>query len=171
MVGIGYDPINDLLSTSIMVVSKPTGTESGDFLVNQDFRQILLMKNVKWKDSADLYDEVSGKALRAIRVDNAGTLAIDNILSGDSATAYIDQINGTTVFYHQNETTGFGTFGNGETISDDGGGTATIVNAIDSTGWGGQVDAWSGDLLYIENRARILRDAAQTEDIKVILTF
>ena len=171
MVGIGYDPINDLLSTSIMVVSKPTGTESGDFLVGQDFRQILLMKNVKWKDSADLYDEVSGKALRAIRVDNAGTLAIDNILSGDSAAAYIDQINGTTVFYHQNETTGFGTFGNGETISDDGGGTATIVNAIDSTGWGGQVDAWSGDLLYIENRARILRDAAQTEDIKVILTF
>ena len=59
----------------------------------------------------------------------------------------------------------------GVSIADDGGGTATIVNAIDSTGWGGQVDAWSGDLLYIENRARILRDAAQTEDIKVILTF
>lgn len=169
--GIGYDPVIDLLSTSIMVVSKPAGTESGNFLVDQDFRQILLMKNVKWKDSADLFDEVSGKALRAIKVDNAGTLAIDNLLSGDSANAYIDQIDGTTVFYHQNETTGFGTFNNGETISDDGGGTATILNAMDSTGWGGQVDAWTGDLLYIENRARILRDAAQTEDIKVILTF
>ena len=169
--GIGYDPVIDLLSTSIMVVSKPAGDESGTFLTGQDFRQILVMKNLEWKDSDGLFDGTSGKALKALRVDNAGTLAIDNLMSGDSASAYIDQISGTTVFYHQNETTGFGTFGNGETISDDGGGTATVVNAQDSIGFGGQVDAQSGDLLYIENRARILRDPAQTEDIKVILTF
>lgn len=169
--GIGYDPVIDLLSTSVMVVAKPSGAELGDFLVNQDFRQIVLMKNIKWKDSADLYDGITGKALKALRVDNAATLAVDNIMSGDSASAHIDQISGTTIFYHQNEVTGFGSFSNGETIADDGGGTATIINAIDSTGWGGQVDAQSGDLLYIENRARILRDAAQTEDIKVIITF
>ena len=171
MNGIGYDPVIDLLSTSVMVVAKPSGAELGDFLVNQDFRQIVLIKNIKWKDSADLYDGITGKALKALRVDNAATLAVDNIMSGDSASAHIDQISGTTIFYHQNEVTGFGSFSNGETIADDGGGTATIINAIDSTGWGGQVDAQSGDLLYIENRARILRDAAQTEDIKVILTF
>lgn len=169
--GIGYDPVKDLLSTSVMVVSKPTGTESGNFLVNQDFRQILLLKNLEHKDSDELYDEVSGKILKAFSVDNAVSLAVDNLVSGDSAVAYIDQIIGNTVFYHQNETTGFGTFANGEAITDNGGGSANIIYGQDSAGFGGQVDGFSGDLLYIENRARILRDAAQTEDIKVILTF
>ena len=169
--GIGYDPVKDLLSTSLMVMSKPAGAESGNFLVNQDFRQILLLKNLEHKDSDALYDEVAGKILRAFSVDNAGSLAVNNLVSGDSATAYINEISGNTIFYHQNETTGFGKFANGEAITDNGGGSANIVYGQDSAGFGGQVDGFSGDLLYIENRARILRDAAQTEDIKVILTF
>jgi len=29
----------------------------------------------------------------------------------------------------------------------------------------------SGDVLYIENRAPVIRDASQTEDIKVVVTL
>jgi len=169
--GIGYDPRDDLKSTSIMVTAKPDGDEGGTFLVdNQDFRQIVLFKNIEYKDSDGIFDQSTGKALRSILVDSASTLTADNLLSGDSASAYIDQVSGTTIFYHQNENTGFGTFAE-EPLTDDGGGTATVLQALDSGGRGATVDAFSGDILYIENRAAIERTTSQSEDIKIVLTF
>jgi len=173
--GIGYDPRDDLKSTSLMVTVKPDGDEGGTFLVdNQDFRQIILFKNIKYKDSnggvGPIFDQTAGKALRSILVDSASTLTADNLLSGDSANAYIDQISGTTIFYHQNENTGFGTFAE-EPLTDDGGGTATVLQALDSDGRGAAVNAFSGDILYIENRAAIERTTSQSEDIKIVLTF
>jgi len=169
--GIGADARDDLRSTSIMLTAKPNGDEGGTFLVdNQDFRQIVLFKNIKYKDSDGIFTAAAGKALRSFAIDSASTLDVDNIISGDSASAYIDQIDGTTVFYHQNENTGFGTFAN-EPVTDDGGGTATILNSLDSGGRGAEVDAFSGDVLYIENRAPIIRSSIQSEDIKIVLTF
>lgn len=169
--GIGYDPRDDLKSTSIMVTAKPDGDEGGTFLVdNQDFRQIVLFKNIEYKDSDGIFNQSTGKALRSIVVDSASTLTADNLLSGDSASAYIDQVSGTTIFYHQNENTGFGTFAE-EPLTDDGGGTATVLQALDSGGRGATVDAFSGDILYIENRAAIERTTSQSEDIKIVLTF
>lgn len=169
--GLGADPRDDLKSTSLMVTVKPTGDEGGTFLVdNQDFRQIILFKNIKYKDSDGIFTAVSGKALRSVAIDSGGTLNIDNLVSGDSASAYIDQISGNTLFYHQNENTGFGTFAN-EPVTDDGGGSAIIFNSQDSAGRGAQVDAFSGDILYIENRAAVQRSSIQSEDIKIVLTF
>lgn len=169
--GLGANVLDDLKATSVMVTAKPNGDEGGTFLINnQDFRQIVLLKNVKYKDSDGIFTETTGKALRSVTVDSASTLTVDNLLSGDSASAYIDQISGTTVFYHQNENTGFGSFAN-EPVTDDGGGTASILNALDSGGRGAEVDAFSGDVLYIENRAPIERTSVQSEDIKIVLTF
>ena len=72
------------------------------------------------------------------------------------------------MLYHQNDSTGFGVFpitpGNPINITAGG-----ITKAIDSD-LPPQVDPYSGELLYIENRASILRDASQQEDIKVIVT-
>ena len=70
------------------------------------------------------------------------------------------------IFYHQNDSTGFGAFDSGATTITDGIGTISI----DSAAIPGDVDPFSGDILYMENRARVVRDATQTEDIKVIIT-
>ena len=174
--GFGYDPRDDLKSNSIMITSKPSGDEGGTFLVDdQDFRQILLFKNMHYKagaatDSDAIFNEASGKALRAFLVDSSSQLEPDNIVSGDSASAYIDHLDGVVVYYHQNEGTGFGTFSN-DLVTDDGGGVATIYEHIDSSGWGAKADAFTGDLLYVENRAAVQRSTDQTEDIKIVLTF
>lgn len=171
LAGLGADVRDDLKATSLMITAKPNGDEGGTFLIdNQDFRQIVLFKNIQYKDSDGVFTGLTGKALRSFQIDSSSTLTVDNLISGDSASAYIDQISGTTLFYHQNENTGFGTFAN-EPVTDDGGGTASILNALDSAGRGAEVDAFSGDVLYIENRAPIIRSSIQSEDIKIVLTF
>ena len=170
--GIGYDPRDDLKSTSIMLTAKPDGDEGGDFLVdNQDFRQIVLFKNLELKDSSARYTDATGKALRSLLLDTGHTITVDTVLSGDSADAFVDQVDGDVIYYHQNEKLNFGTFAN-EAVTDDDGGSGTILQATDSGGRGGaEVDAFSGDVLYIENRARVIRTSAQAEDIKIVLSF
>ena len=74
------------------------------------------------------------------------------------------------VYYHTNNqfaitNKGPGFFSNAETITGSTAGTG-IVNTDSSV----EVDPFSGELLYIDSRARIIRSADQTEDIKVILT-
>ncbi len=79
--------------------------------------------------------------------------------------AYVDDVVGTRIFYHQNDSSGFGVFADGATISD---GINSI--SVDSANRLATVNPYSGDILYLENRAKVLRDASQQEDIKVILT-
>lgn len=171
--GLGYDVRDTLKANSIMLTSKPAGAEGGDFLVDQDFRQITLLKNIENKDGSGKFTADTGKALRSIRLTSTpdtNYFTPDTLITGSSATAYIDEVIGNDIFYHQNASSGFGTFSNGETITVPGS-SAVVLNAIDSGGRGAEVDAFSGDILYIENRAAIVRSSAQTEDIKIVLAF
>lgn len=173
--GIGYDPRSEMKATSLMLTTKPNGAENGDFITDQDFRQITLFRNLEYKDSSARFDLPTGMALRSLKMSASTGFVKDLLISGDSASAYIDYIDDSNnIFYHQNEKTGFGTFANNEVVTGAGGATGTISaanGAIDSSGRGAPVDAFSGDLIYVENRARILRSTSQTEDIKVVLTF
>ena len=95
----------------------------------------------------------------------------DELITGGTTgvTAFIDEVDsgsGNIIRFHQNEKTINGNFADGEAITGNLGGTGTV----DSGNLFSPVDIYSGDLLYIENRARIVRSLAQTEDIKVILT-
>jgi len=193
--GFGADSRIDLKSSALMFNTKPSGDESGKFLIGQDFRQIALIKNPRTtlydsafgshfgighgaKDSAaagSYYTAESGLALNKMVFSGATSpvMAVDEIILGGTsgAKAYVDffDANGSDpdfIYYHQDETTGFVPFTNGEAISTtngDGAGTcdsaATIVD----------INRLAGDILYIENRASIDRSSSQTEDIKVII--
>ena len=179
--GIGADPRVDLKSSSIMAVVKPAGTQSGDFNITNDFRQITLFRNLEKRDSAGgagpVATQTSGRANRVLTLQgNIGSLVADQKITGDSGTvAWIDQIdsNGSgkgLVYYHTNNqfaitNKGPGFFSSAETITGSTAGTG-IVDTDSSV----EIDPFSGELLYIDSRARIIRSADQTEDIKVILT-
>ena len=79
--------------------------------------------------------------------------------------AYIDKIDSDNIYYHQNETTGFGSFQSAEAISETDGSGAGVV-ATDSAG---DFNPLTGDILYIDNRAAVTRVAEQTEDIKIVI--
>ena len=171
--GIGSDVRDDLKASSIMLNIKPDGTVTNTFIVGNDFRQISLLKSPKLSDSSvagGFFKGTSSRVMRSMKANTttaAATLTIGREITDGSTPkirAYIDDISDSSIFYHQNDSSGFGVFANSASISD---GINGIT--IDSGDIKPPVDPYSGELLYLENRARILRDAAQQEDIKVIL--
>ena len=174
--GIGADPRVDLKSSSIMAVVKPDGTQDGDFNITNDFRQISLLRNLNLRTGVRA-TTTSARANRILTLQgNLGSLVADQKITGDSGTiAWIDQVdsNGSgngLVYYHTNNqfaitNKGPGFFSPAETIT----GT-TAGSGIVTTDSSVEIDPFSGELLYIDSRARIIRSADQKEDIKVILT-
>ena len=168
--GFGADPRDELKASSVMLNIKPDGAEGGDFIIDNDFRQIVVMKNIMQYDSAERFTAASGRALRYMTMSaGVSTFTIDTTIEGSTSgtQAFIDDIDSDRIYFHQNENTGFGAFTDGETIEEtDGDGSGTA----DSADLHSIVDAHSGEVLYIENRARVIRSTSQQEDIKVIIT-
>ena len=76
----------------------------------------------------------------------------------------VDGSSNTRFRFIQNQNNVIGPFTTNGTINS---ATGTIAATGDSDGY---VDINSGEMLYIENRSKVQRDAAQSEDIKIILT-
>ena len=175
--GIGKNAPADLKSSSIMLNIKPEGSETGTFNITNDFRQISLFKNLDLTDSASPGGRFSGVSAKVNRnmtltqdISTTG-FAVDEIITGGTSgvTAIIDEVDsggGKIIRFHQNEKTQNGNFTDGESLT----GSLGASGTVDSGNLFGSIDIYSGDLLYIENRARIVRSASQTEDIKIILT-
>lgn len=192
--GLGADPRKDLKSTSIMFNIKPSGTEdsdatsqAGSWLVDNEYRQIALIKNPTRYDSAGgagpKYRATSGRVMNAMKLTSV-TGADKNVSTGyaipftddplivgadSNARAYLNYYNDDrTLFYHQDEYTGFTPFRNGETVTVrtyTGGGTLII----DSADIEPDVDRFSGDILFLNSKAKVTRDRLQTEDIKLVV--
>jgi len=172
--GIGKDPRDELKATSLMFNAKPSGTEGGDFLAgtNVDFRQVMLIKNPRDSANGTTLTATTGKALRFLKTDLtfAGNLAVDELIFNNTvppAKAYVNQVSDSDVYFHQTDSTGYTPFGIGDTLTDEQGNTGTI-NAAPAVE---DLINTSGDILNIENRAPVIRDASQTEDIKVVVTL
>jgi hypothetical protein len=175
--GLGADPRDDLRATAIMFNTKPDGTEGGTFVVNNDFRQLALVKNPELPDSDALFTAAAGNMLRRLRFASISTVfSADHTLLGatSGAKAYVDKFDSDEVWYHQTEDTGFTQFSEGEVVSEtDGAGTGTLQSAgVDSDTNAfikPDIDPLSGEILYIENRSAVQRTVGQVEDIKIIV--
>lgn len=175
--GIGSDPRIDLRSTSMMFNTKPDGIEDSNFIVNQDFRQVALIRDPKVANSDSDFGGTSGKVLRffqlqAIASSSFKDVVVKGLTSG--AQAHIDDVDSDRLFFHQSELTGFKDFNEGEVIQG-GGVSGTLVAAgvdADTNAYNvSDIEKLSGEILYIENRAPVFRSGNQTEDIKVVITL
>lgn len=174
--GVGGDPRDDLRATAIMMNAKPSGDESTDFIVGNDFRQVGLLKNPypHSPDSAgDLFVQTTGIMLKKLSFSNVTSdFSADELIEGETsgAKAYVDKVGTDELFYHQNEETGFTDFGAAEQVTRSGGvgggvGTTAASNPITLS----EIDTMSGEVLYIDNRAKVARASDQTEDIKLVI--
>lgn len=166
--GFGANPILDLKSTAMMFNAKPNGAENEDFIINQDFRQVGIIRNPL--DSADApYTQSTASALDYMVLSSISVaFTADKTIQGGTsgALAYVDKFDSDTIYYHQDADTGFTAFQAGETVSETNGSGSGIIgtplNAAD-------INKFTGEIFYIDNRAAIERSAAQTEDLKVII--
>lgn len=175
--GMGNDPRVDLKSTSLMFNTKPEGIEDSNFLTNQDFRQVTLIRDPKVAGGDSDFTGTSGKVLRFLKLQAAASTSFkDVVITGDTsgAQAHIDDVDSDRIFFHQSELTGFKPFAEGEVIQGGGASGTLVGSGVDADADAFTIDdieKLSGDILYIENRAPVFRSANQTEDIKVVITL
>ena len=177
--GLGDDPVSDLRSNAIMFNAKPSGAERADFFINQQFRQVGLLKNPELGDSTSTpFTEETGNTLRTLNFASLATpFEKDQVITGGTSGAKaivdFDSTGPTglaqgTLFIHQTDSNGFTSFTTGETITASGGSTGVLLGSSrhDSSP---EVDPQSGELLYIDNRSAITRASGQTEDLKIVI--
>lgn len=176
--GFGADARDDLKSSGIMFNSKPQGEEGGDFIIDNDFRQVILMKDVKTDNDSD-FTSNTGNMLRALKFSDVNVAFSPNKTiqgSTSGALGYVNKYNSTdkVVFFTQSENTGFTSFVEGEAITEtNGSGDGTL----DSAGVDGdsladsapEANPLSGEILFIDNRSPVDRSDDQTEDLKVVI--
>ena len=170
--GHGSDPVKELGAFFVGVnVRLEYDDNSGDFIVENSFRQLGIIKNPKTIGD-DPTTETAYSALKTMELgaNSDTTIQITDYIVGASsgAIAFVDAYDPAagTIKYHQNDKTGYTAFTVGELIEADNGGNGTIVSLGDA-----EVKRFSGDILFLENRKPINRTLSQIEDVKIIIEF
>lgn len=167
--GVGADARIDLKTSSVMFHTMIEGNDS-DFLLEQDFRQVTLIKDPLAYNGSKITSNTASALdfMTLSSIVNAFTK--DKLIEGQTtfARAFIDDIDSDKIYYHQTKGTGFAAFQDGEILEEV---TGPGQGIIDSALIQPEVDRRTGDVLYIDNRNPVSRTAAQAEDIKIILQF
>lgn len=176
--GVETDPVNTLRANSIIVTTDFENDEFDTLLTENDFRQVLLIRDPSKYNSSDAFTGNTSKANRALQtISVTGSVVEDNEITGGNSNAkgILDFYDAATnnLYYHQTPETGYGTFQQGETVTQStsqfvlsGAVSSSPANQTDPA-----IDIFSGELLYIDNISPIQRDINQTEDIKIVITF
>ena len=191
--GHGKNAIEELGGFFVMLNTSLEGTESGnsgDVTVANDFRKISLIRDPNASGSAATATTlrgtkainltgVSGSYVVDEKITQATTGAVGKVVEWDSSNNIlyyiqtrhtndgIDSNGNLTAFSGTNVVSGAGGATGTPTTS-----TSTINNVSFTSGYSAsEIDADSGDILYIENRAPITRAADQTENIKLVIEF
>jgi hypothetical protein len=170
MAGFGANPMVDLKSTAMMFNTKPAGAENDDFIVGQDFRQVGIIRNpLDASDAAVTSGTASALNYITLSAVTLNFTADKTIVGGTTgARAYVDSFDAatSTLYYHQADATGFTPFQNGEAITETNGSGSGVIGTTANIG---DINKFTGEIFYIDNRAAIERSDAQTEDLKVII--
>ena len=175
--GLGYDPRVDLRASAIMFKGETDGNTNPDLIINNDFRQIAIVKNPTFKNSNDIFTDATGNPLKYFNIDNVQfNFTPDNIIvgsvSGARAIVARHDANSTVLYFIQNEETGFEPFQIGEQLNEENGeGTATLLinDANDGSINLPEIDLNKSEVLFIDNRQAVSRSSEQKEDVKIII--
>jgi hypothetical protein len=178
--GHGGNNKKELGAFFVMMNATISGAEgSGDFLVNQDFRQVGVVRNPTVSGSAPSSTTLSGMKQMTLTGFGSTYFVVDELITGGTSSAIgvvSDFVSSTGVLkYVQQSESGAGlaadgdidAFANAETV------TGSTSGAIGTSGSlvSGEIDIYSGDIIYVENRMPISRATDQQENIKLIVEF
>ena len=178
--GHGSNAVNELGGFYIMTNTTISGTEgSGDFVVDQDFRRVGIVLNPYNYGSATVATASTLNALKSMTFDASptpGTFVIDEAITGGTtgAKGLVVAWDSTTriLKYIQTQWTGVTTAGDetafaaAEVVTSASVQTGTIDSLTNP-----EIDYYSGNNIYVEDRAPISRATDQTENIKLIVEF
>lgn len=167
--GVGGNPLIDLEANGFMYHTKIEGSETDTFVVDNDYRQIVLIKDPKTPGGAD-FTAQTGIVSKRLNIQTGYTdqPAVDDIIEGGTSGAkgvvdFVDTDN-DQIWYHQNEDTGYGSFQAGESL-------VGLTMALENPTFFVEPDInnLTGEVLYIQNTSPVNRAEDQTDDIKVVI--
>jgi len=192
--GHGKDAVKELGGFFVMMNTNFEAGETsntGDFTTANDFRRVSLMRDIKSGGSAATTNTLRGtKAVLLTgspgtftadeEINQATTGAVGKVVEFDSTnnilyyiqTRFNDEgcdANGNaTAFSGANAITGQSSSAAGSPSSS----STTVDSVVFTSGYNsGEIDADTGDVMYVENRSPITRAADQTENVKLIIEF
>lgn len=167
--GHGANPVKELPGYYLMIDAQLIADEgSGDFIVDNDFRQIGVIRNPIDRLTGNIASSTTYSALTIMTYNGltGAPFSKDTQVVGQTsgAIAIVDSVtSNNTLKVHQNSTTGFKDFTIGETIQI---GTSTAnLTAVTLP----EILLEEGEVVYIENLTPVNRNISQTEDIKLVL--
>ena len=183
--GLGSDPVRDLNGYFVIAYSAFVQDEgSGDFPVTNDYRQIGLVANPSENGGSVLLQLPTATACYAIQINTgySGSFSPDSILTdvttGAKGRIIDSRVSAGTLIVRyirtETEQVGIGasaSFNIGDTISTSAGGAGTVMTILNKTNGGSEVEKYTGQVIYYENRRAIQRAVDQTEVIIVTFEF
>lgn len=175
LIGHGADPIQELGGNYVIVNSRlEFGEGSGDFPTDNDFRRIGLLQDPFNAGTTTVSTSPTLAAYHKMTLSSVSGLSVDDIiLNANSngsgvAVSRVISITGNVVSHipQANSEGGYVNFASSNTVFV---GSTTIgtISSVDSTF--PEVEKYSGQVMYVENRGAVTRAADQIEDIKLII--
>ena len=192
--GHGKNAIEELGGFFVMLNTNFEASESsntGDFTTANDFRKVVLMRDILSGGSAAsattlrgtkavLVTSPSGTFTADEEINQASTGAVGKVVEWDSSNNIlyyiqtrfndegVDSNGNLTAFSGANAITGQSSSASATPSTS----STTVDNIAFTSGYNsGEIDADTGDVMYIENRSPITRASDQTENVKLIIEF
>lgn len=174
----GYDPAKELNATALMLTAQFDQSEANNLTTVNNYRRVGLLINPTVSSNGDLANASFYRQTTDITISaNTGVLSPDDIITNvtksslptatvvdvvdDGAANYTVRVVGV---HDKGELLPFET---GETIRNlDSGVEATVSGAT-----GPELTPYSGDILWVNQRTPITREADQIEEIKIVFPF
>ena len=197
--GHGKNVVTELGAHYVMSAITLTQAEGDDFTTGNDFRSVGLVVDPTNVGTSTVATTTTARQSYVVKVDtNSGTFQADEVITQASTGAVgkvVEYDSTLSLLYYQQESyKGFGTNAtSGNYVAFSGtnqitGGTSaatgttgassetvTLANSNTLTLTSGyatpDLQEYSGDIIYLENRKPIQRASDQTEDIKIIIEF
>ena len=193
--GHGFNAVEELGGYYVMTNTNFEGTEtsnSADFTAANDFRRVCIIKDPDTGGSAAtsttlratkavVLTSVSGTFTADEEINQATTGAVGKVVEWDATNSIlyyvqtrfndhgVDSNGDATAFSGANVITGQSSSATGTPDTTQ---TGTVNQQSFTSGYSAsELDADSGDVIYVENRAPITRATDQTENVKLIIEF
>lgn len=166
--GHGLNPITELGGFYVMAQVLLEGADgSGDFIIDNDYRQLGIVRNPLDYGTTTIATSTTKSALTVLNhgATTGGAFAKDlEVVGGTSgAKGYVASVGTGLVKVYQNDASGYIAFQSGEVITQ--GASSATISSITNP----EVEKYTGEVVYIENRSPVNRASNQTEDVRLVI--
>ena len=164
--GHGKDAVKELFADTIMLYSTINNEKIHNVTVNNDYRQFGILKNPDQYANNKLFLGITGSPTYLVTLDTTAGLQEDSILAlSDDSTREFEVVEATSTQAVLTSVNNY-TLVVGDALVDDNTSTTHTITAVNEYP---DINKFSGDLLYIDNRTKVSYGDEQLVTLRTII--